>query len=661
MATVRGRLQVIGTASTIFAASACSSDDSKVEQFPTQPQGVSQIAGLPAGWFGGSPRPDQYELGRDLEVLRGGRSSAYLRSRSADIGSESFIALTQLIRADLFRGKRVRLSGYLKVSAVTGAGAGLWLRGDAPRNSNAFDNMADRRRVGTEDWRLAEVVVDMAPDVIGIAFGALHTGPGIVWIDDLRLEVVGPDVPVTATPSDIPTTSDSAGLAANYGRQGTQPVNLDFEGILGPENEAATVEWFRSKSFEFATDDPEAIDTDLEPLRAMVGSAGLVSLGEATHGTRQFFRMKHRMFSYLVKHLGFTHFGIEASLPEALAVDRYVQTGIGDPATLVRGMRFWTWSTEEVVALVRWMREWNAAGSQPRVYFTGFDMQFPGVAIDSVVAFTSRLDLALGDSVRASYSCLDPYRNLGTRSANRTAYFELAAATQDACRARITSVDSLFANRAAAWTAVAGAEKTELTKRLARLVTQWEDHARPSGASRDSYMAENVAWWRSRPGVAGTVLWAHNGHISRGPFAMGSHLATRYGADYLNVALTFSSGWFNAVHQLPSGAFGALFAHNVSGSWPASIETMFDATGMRRAIFDARAITNGGPIGESLRRRLTMRTIGSGFSPTSSPGVYQAPIVLPDDYDLVIWFREAGASALLPSSSARFMAPSITF
>jgi erythromycin esterase-like protein len=137
-------------------------------------------------------------------------------------------------------------------------------------------------------------------------------------------------------------------------------------------------------------------------------------------------------------------------------------------------------------------------------------------------------------------------------------------------------------------------------------------------------MAENAAWWRSRPGVAGTMLWAHNGHISRYPFAMGSHLAAQYGTDYVNVAQTFSAGFFNAIHQLPSGSLGALMAHNVSGAWPASIETLFDATGMQRAIFDARVIPNGGPIGESLRRRLTIRTIGAVFAPLVSPAIYQA-------------------------------------
>jgi hypothetical protein len=286
MATVRGRLQVIGTASAILAASACSSDDARTEQFPTQPQGVSQLAGFPPGWIGGTQKPDQYELGRDLEIVRGGRSSAYLRSRSAEITSESFIALTQLIRADRFRGHRVRLSGYLKVSSITGqvpdCGCVAILPGG--RSSTTWTRAA---AWGPEDWRLAEVVVDMPADAIGIAFGALLTGPGIAWIDDLRLEVVGPEVPVTPV-YDSPNGADSAALAANYGRTGLDPVNMDFEGLIGAETEAATVEWFRSKSFEFATDDPTAGDADLEPLRTMIGGAGLVALGEATHGTRQF-------------------------------------------------------------------------------------------------------------------------------------------------------------------------------------------------------------------------------------------------------------------------------------------------------------------------------------------------------------------------------------
>lgn len=647
-------------AAVFLCVGACSASDDDFESYPkgptTPPPPSTQIAGFPEGWAGGTANPGEYELGRDVGVQHGGRVSVYIRNLSQQTSPNSFMTLTQSLRADRVRGKRVRLAGYLRVAGVTGDGVALWFRGDGAKKMLAFDNMEGRRRTGTEDWRLAEIVVDVPAEVVGFAFGVFLAGPGVAWADDLRLDVVDSTVPLTAPAVDTPVPgADSAGTVAYYNRLGTEPLNLDFEGVVYPESMASTIDWVRSHSLAFLTDDPEAGDADLAPLGPLIGSAGIVAMGEGTHGTREFFRMKHRVFSWLVRNHGFTRFGIEASLPEALAVDRYVQTGIGDPATLVRGMGFWTWSTDEVFELVRWMRQWNANGGEPRVHFNGFDMQAPGAAMDSVIAFASGIDAPLGDTVRAAYDCLGPYRNLGTRAPQYEAYRRLDPSEQDACRASLASVDSLFAHGELTWAPIAGAARTSLMKRLARLVSQWEDYSRQTfggaTAARDRYMAENVAWWRSQSAGARTMLWAHNFHVSRSSPWMGSHLDAAYGSDYVNAALTFSGGSFNAVLQLPSGAFAGIATHSLGNAMPSSIEAVFDATGMSQAILDARAIGSGGSAADPLKRRLTMRSIGSTFAPTALASAYQAILALPEDYDLVVWFRATSRSRISLSTS----------
>jgi erythromycin esterase len=540
----------------------------------------------------------------------------------------------------------VRLSGFLKVRDVSGPGFGLWLQIDDAQRPRAFDDMTGRRHIGTQDWTQAQVVLDVPNDALGLLFGVELTGSGTGWIDDLRLEVVGNDVAVTAAPFEHEPFPDPAFIAATYQRAPVEPLNLDFEGIPQAELDATSVDWMRSNSVLFNTDDPLApSDSDLAPLDAMIGHSSLVAMGESTHGTRQFFRMKHRVFRYLVEHHGFDHFSIEASLPEALAVDRYVQTGIGNPADLLRGMHFWTWTTTEVASLVTWMYEWNKAGKQPRLRFTGFDMQYAAVAIDSVVAFGRSLSPSLGDSLRAAYQCLDVTRDSTTHEPKADQYRVLAASAQAACRSSIAGVDSLFARRLGDWIQQAGEERTLVTQRLARIVSQWEDNARTF--SRDRSMAENAAWWKSRNGGAGMMLWAHNAHVSRHPGWMGTYLKERFGADYLNVALTFSSGLFNAYLEVSPGVLGGLTVHQVAGAWPGSLEALLDATGNPRAIFDARRTLTGGPIGTSLRHRLTMRSMGAVFSRTTNLGTYQSGLTLPDDYDIVIWFKEAGPTGLI--------------
>jgi hypothetical protein len=99
---------------------------------------------------------------------------------------------------------------------------------------------------------------------------------------------------------------------------------------------------------------------DMQPLRKIIGSAHLVALGEATHGTREFFQLKHRMLEFLVNEMGFTVFGIEASMPEAFNINEYVLTGKGEPDKALASFYNWVWNTEEVLDMIKWMRSYNA-------------------------------------------------------------------------------------------------------------------------------------------------------------------------------------------------------------------------------------------------------------------------------------------------------------
>ena len=116
--------------------------------------------------------------------------------------------------------------------------------------------------------------------------------------------------------------------------------------------------------------------TDLEFFRDIVGEARVVSLGEGTHGTRDFFEMKARILRFLVEEMGFNTFAIEATWPESRRLDHYVRTGEGDPRALLSGLYVWTWNTASVLEMIEWMRAHNEAGGD--VGFHGFDMQSPG-------------------------------------------------------------------------------------------------------------------------------------------------------------------------------------------------------------------------------------------------------------------------------------------
>jgi erythromycin esterase-like protein len=169
-------------------------------------------------------------------------------------------------------------------------------------------------------------------------------------------------------------------------------VGFGIPALVAQQNESP-IDWVRAHAIRLSTVEAGHGFADLQPLEGVIGDARIVSLGEATHGSREFFQLKHRMLEFLASRMGFTIFSIEANMPEAYRLNDYVLNGTGDPAALMRGMYFWTWDTEEVLAMVRWMRAFNESG-KGRVQFTGFDMQTPTVAAENVRTFVAKYEPA---------------------------------------------------------------------------------------------------------------------------------------------------------------------------------------------------------------------------------------------------------------------------
>jgi hypothetical protein len=174
---------------------------------------VVQGEETPKGWFHAGNRPNDYKMSVDRQIVHRGKASASLQSTVQE--TSGFGTLMQTFKAEAYRGKRVRMSGYVRAKAVSDW-AGLWMRVDGPKSEPlAFDNMQERPVKGDANWTRYEIVLDVPDHATEIAFGLLLTGNGQVWMDDLKFEVVGNDVPTTGNRLDKETVS--------------APVNLDFE------------------------------------------------------------------------------------------------------------------------------------------------------------------------------------------------------------------------------------------------------------------------------------------------------------------------------------------------------------------------------------------------------------------------------------------------
>lgn len=643
---------------TVLAA-ACSSGESTAPPQPSVPTPpVAPVADLrpgpPAPWFGGTARADLFEVGIDRGIRRSGLAAAYLRARTSPIGGVAFANIGQSVSAIPYRGRRVRLTGMVKVDSVSEAGAGLWMRVDGPTRTLGFDNMISFGRgiLGSRDWAAYSVVLDVPESAIAITLGALLSGPGTLRVDDISFGAVDTNIPTTGTAVPGAQFGDSATATNNALRQASTPVNLDFEGI--PALAASTASWLSSVAKPFSSDVPGSNLDDLAELGTIIGTARVAAFGEATHGTREFFRMKHRAFEYLVERHGFTHFTIEATMPESRAMDRFVTLGEGDPEKLLSNLYFWTWNTQEVMDLVRWMRAYNVRVGAPRLRFVGFDMQAPHQAVDSVLSLLNRLDVPLTARARIATGCIVAGRDARTGQYSSALYRAGNSASQLlACGDSLAALGNAVAAARPQWSARMPAEELDWLQQYITLVRQWERSARPassseSGVLRDAAMADNLIWVTQQFPAARVFAWAHNFHVSRRPGSMGQFAAQRLGANYRNVGFTFGTGQFNAVGVTSTGSFSTLRSHTITAVDTTALEAVFAATAQPRLILDARRIASGGSGAAALNAGpLRMRSIGAVYT-SASESTYFEQALLPADYDGLIWFASTTPSVLLP-------------
>lgn len=171
---------------------------------------VMASAAAPAGWFLAGSDPGAYQIERDVSVVRDGQASGRLASTGP---SRGFGTMMQSFDSEDYRGKRLKLSAWVKSKDVKDW-AGVWMRVDGKEKSTlAFDNMQQRPIKGTKDWTRYDIVLDVADHASWISFGILVAGQGTVWMNGVQFQVVDTSVPVTGTSS----------LS-----QGKKPTNLNF-------------------------------------------------------------------------------------------------------------------------------------------------------------------------------------------------------------------------------------------------------------------------------------------------------------------------------------------------------------------------------------------------------------------------------------------------
>jgi len=397
---------------------------------------------------------------------------------------------------------------------------------------------------------------------------------------------------------------------------------------------------------------PSIDAADLNPLIERIGSARIVLLGEATHGTSEFYRMRERITRDLIVKKGFRFVAIEADWPDAARVDHYVRHFQYPPSEWTAFARFptWMWRNTEVRDFVSWLRKHNGTIERnKRVAFHGLDLYSLYDSIRSVLNYLDEVDPESARVARERYGCLTPWQRDPATYGHAALTGSYPTCESDVVR---TLTDLLAKRRAYA---EHDGERFLDAEQNARLVANAERYyrimyygSRASWNLRDSNMFEtlkNLLAFHGKDSKA--VVWAHNSHVgnaaatelgARGEYNIGQLCRKEFGEQAYLVGFGTHSGTVAAASEWD----GPMEVKNVRPALPNSYEQLCHATGLARFMLGLRGRSElCGPKG--LGNERLERAIGVIYRPDTEMASHYFRANLPQQFDEYIWFDNTRA------------------
>jgi protein-L-isoaspartate(D-aspartate) O-methyltransferase len=397
---------------------------------------------------------------------------------------------------------------------------------------------------------------------------------------------------------------------------------------------------------------PSIDAADLNPLLRRIGSARIVLLGEATHGTSEFYRMRERITRDLIVKKGFRFVAIEADWPDAARVDHYVRHFQYPPSEWTAFARFptWMWRNTEVRDFVSWLRKYNGTVEKgKRVAFHGLDLYSLYDSIRSVLNYLDEVDPGSAKVARERYGCLTPWQRDPATYGHAALTGSYPTCESDVARA----LTDLLAKRRAY--AEHDGERFLDAEQNARLVANAERYyrimyygSRASWNLRDSHMFDTLKNLLAFHGPdSKAVVWAHNSHVgnaaatemaARGEHNIGQLCRKEFGEQAYLVGFGTHSGTVAAA----SDWGGPMEVKTVRPSLPNSYEQLCHAAGLPRFMLGLRGRGDlCGPKG--LGKERLERAIGVIYRPETELASHYFQASLPQQFDEYIWFDDTRA------------------
>lgn len=396
---------------------------------------------------------------------------------------------------------------------------------------------------------------------------------------------------------------------------------------------------------------PDIDDPAFGALFDRIGSARVVAIGEATHGTSEFYRARAAITRRLIEEHGFTIVAIEADWPDAAAIDRHVR-GLDGPRSEPPFARFptWMWRNEETRKFVDWLGAHNAGIGDPvcRVSFHGLDLYSLDASVRAVLDYLDGVDPLAARTARERYGCLTPWQR------DPLAYGRAAASAGfRTCESAVVAMLRDLLERRLAYVRVDGDSFLDAAQN-ARLVAAAERYYRAvyrgstlSWNLRDTHMFETLTSVMEAQGPsAKSVVWAHNSHVgdaeatdmgaTRGQLSIGRLCRERFGREAVLVGMGTDRGTVAAAHDWDEPMEIMDVRPALEGSYEAIARDAPTTTA--DFLLDLRPESI-----EELRRSLAPsrleRAIGVIYRPETERESHYFDATLPAQFDLYLWYE----------------------
>jgi erythromycin esterase-like protein len=397
--------------------------------------------------------------------------------------------------------------------------------------------------------------------------------------------------------------------------------------------------------------------SDFDALLESIGEARFVLLGEATHGTHEFYQARALLTRRLISERGFSAVAVEADWPDALRLNRYVHgEGEDRDAQEAAGSfeRFprWMWRNAEVMELVEWMRAHNASRGpeEPEVGFYGLDLYSLHASMREVVRYLEGVDPEAARRARERYACFDRY-GVDPQAYGQATSYGFAEGCEEEVVEQLLELRERQQHDGRAEDALFFAEQN------ARLARDAEAYYRAMYAGRntswnlrDTHMAdtadalaEYLGRRHGRP--ARLVVWAHNSHLGdaratqmgdQGELNLGQLLRERHGRETFNVGFTTYTGTVIAAREWDTPGL----RRRVRPALPGSYEALFHALELPDFLLRMEDL---GEAGSGLRERRLERAIGVIYAPHAERWSHYFYADLPAQFDAVLHYDTTSA------------------